>query len=699
MDPLQTSIEYLKGVGPNRADLLNKELKIFTFQDLLYFFPNRYIDRSRFYKISDLPKNNSEVQLKGQITNVEIISQKSGKRLVAIFSDGKNTIELLWFRGYRWIKESLKKNVPYIIFGRINWFKGKPNIPHPEMDLESEFIKRPSQKLKPIYPSTENLLSKGMSQRIILNLLINLFNEFKTDLGESLPDSLIKKYNFIGKHEAIRNIHFPENQKTLSMAQERLKFEELFYIQLQLILKNNRRKKKIKGLVFKKVGDSFNSFFKNNLSFELTNAQKTVIKEIRKDLGSGRQMNRLLQGDVGSGKTIVGLMSMLIAFDNGYQSCIMAPTEILAQQHFQSISKFLSNLDITVELLTGNTKKSHRDLINKNLKNGKLNLLIGTHSIIEEKVNFLNLGLAIIDEQHRFGVAQRARLWKKNITPPHVLVMTATPIPRTLAMTLYGDLDVSVINELPPGRKEVKTYHQFDSNRLKVYKFIREEIKSGAQVYIVYPLIQESEKMDYKDLMDGYESISRYFPPPEFQISVVHGKMKSSDKEYEMNRFIKRQTNIMVATTVIEVGVNVTNASVMIIESSERFGLSQLHQLRGRVGRGNKQSYCILMSDKKLSQDARKRLKTMTQTNNGFKIAETDLTIRGPGNIMGTEQSGVLKLKIADLITDNLKLKNARNEAIKILTKDSDLLLVENKIIKKTLFAMKAYKNMWNYIS
>ena len=699
MDPLQTSIEYLKGVGPNRADLLNIELKIFTFQDLLYFFPNRYIDRSRFYKISDLPKNNSEVQLKGQITNVEIISQKSGKRLVAFFSDGENTIELLWFRGYRWIKESLKKNVPYIIFGRINWFKGKPNIPHPEMDLESEFIKRPSQKLKPIYPSTENLLSKGMSQRVILNLLINLFNEFKTDLGESLPDYLIKKYNFIGKHEAIRNIHFPENQKTLSMAQERLKFEELFYIQLQLILKNNRRKKKIKGLVFKKVGDSFNSFFKNNLSFELTNAQKTVIKEIRKDLGSGRQMNRLLQGDVGSGKTIVGLMSMLIAFDNGYQSCIMAPTEILAQQHFQSISKFLSNLDVTVELLTGSTKKSHRDLINRNLKNGKLNILIGTHSIIEEKVNFLNLGLAIIDEQHRFGVAQRARLWKKNITPPHVLVMTATPIPRTLAMTLYGDLDVSVINELPPGRKEVKTYHQFDSNRLKVYKFIREEIKSGAQVYIVYPLIQESEKMDYKDLMDGYESISRYFPPPEFQISVVHGKMKSSDKEYEMNRFIKRQTNIMVATTVIEVGVNVTNASVMIIESSERFGLSQLHQLRGRVGRGNKQSYCILMSDKKLSQDARKRLKTMTQTNNGFKIAETDLTIRGPGNIMGTEQSGVLKLKIADLITDNLKLKNARNEAIKILTKDSDLLLVENKIIKKTLFTMKAYKNMWNYIS
>ena len=699
MDPLQTSIEYLKGVGPNRADLLKKELKIFTFQDLLYFFPNRYIDRSRFYKISDLPKNNSEVQLKGQITNLEIISQKSGKRLVAFFSDGENTIELLWFRGYRWIKESLKKNVPYIIFGRINWFKGKPNIPHPEMDLESEFIKRPSQKLKPIYPSTESLLSKGISQRVILNLLINLFNEFKTDLGESLPDYLIKKYNFIGKHEAIRNIHFPENQKTLSMAQERLKFEELFYIQLQLILKNNRRKKKIKGLVFKKVGDGFNSFFKNNLSFELTNAQKTVIKEIRKDLGSGRQMNRLLQGDVGSGKTIVGLMAILIAFDNGYQSCIMAPTEILAQQHFQSISKFLSNLDITVELLTGNTKKSHRDLINRNLKNGKLNILIGTHSIIEKKVNFLNLGLAIIDEQHRFGVAQRARLWKKNITPPHVLVMTATPIPRTLAMTLYGDLDVSVINELPPGRKEVKTYHQFDSNRLKVYKFIKEEIKSGAQVYIVYPLIQESEKMDYKDLMDGYESISRYFPAPEFQISVVHGKMKSSDKEYEMNRFIKRETNIMVATTVIEVGVNVTNASVMIIESSERFGLSQLHQLRGRVGRGNKQSYCVLMSDKKLSQDARKRLKTMTETNNGFKIAETDLAIRGPGNIMGTEQSGVLKLKIADLITDNLKLKNARNEAIEILKKDSDLLLVENKIIKKTLFSMKAYKNMWNYIS
>ncbi len=699
MDQLQTPIEYLKGVGPNRADLLKKELKIFTFQDLLYFFPNRYIDRSRFYKISELPKNNSEVQLKGQITNIETISQKSGRRLVANFSDGENTIELLWFRGYKWIKESLKKNVPYIIFGRINWFKGKPSIPHPEMDLESDFIKKPSQILKPIYPSTENILSKGISQKVIFNLLINLFKVLKSNIGESLPDYLLKKYNFLNKHEAIKNIHFPNNQNTLSIAQERLKFEELFYIQIQLILKNNRRKKKIKGLVFKKVGDGLNSFFKNNLSFELTNAQKKVIKEIRKDLGSGRQMSRLLQGDVGSGKTIVALMSMLIAFDNGYQSCIMAPTEILAQQHFQSISKFLSNLNISVELLTGNSKKSHRNLIDKKLKNGELNILIGTHSIIEEKIIFSNLGLAIIDEQHRFGVAQRAKLWKKNIIPPHVLVMTATPIPRTLAMTLYGDLDVSVINELPPGRKEVKTYHRYDSNRLKVYKFIKEEIKKGAQVYVVYPLIQESEKMDYKDLIDGYESISRYFPPPEFQISVVHGKMKSSDKEYEMKRFAEGKTNIMVATTVIEVGVNVTNASLMIIESSERFGLSQLHQLRGRVGRGNKQSYCILMSDNKLSSDARKRLEVMAQTNNGFKIAETDLNIRGPGNIMGTEQSGLIKLKIADVVNDNLKLKNARDEAIKILKKDSDLLLVENQIIKKTLFTMKTYKNMWNYIS
>ena len=699
MDPLQTSIEYLKGVGPNRADLLKKELKIFTFQDLLYFFPNRYIDRSRFYKISELPKNNSEVQLKGEITNIEIISQKSGKRLVAIFSDGENTMELLWFRGYKWINQSLKKNVPYILFGRVNWFKGKPSIPHPEMDLESDFIKKPSQILKPIYPSTEALLSRGISQKVIFNLLINLFQGLKTNLAESLPEYLIKKYNFISKHQAIRNIHFPTNQKSLSMAQERLKFEEFFFIQLQLIIKNNRRKKKIKGFKFKKVGDGFNSFFKNNLSFELTNAQKKVIKEIRKDLGSGGQMNRLLQGDVGSGKTIVALMSMLIAYDNGYQSCLMAPTEILAQQHFQSLKNFLINLNISVDILTGNSKKSHRNSINEDLKKGKLNILIGTHSIIEEKVTFLNLGLAIIDEQHRFGVAQRAKLWKKNLTPPHILVMTATPIPRTLSMTLYGDLDVSVIDELPPGRKEIKTYHQFDSNRLKVYKFIKEEIKSGAQIYIVYPLIQESEKMDYKDLMDGYESITRYFPQPEFQISVVHGKMKSPDKEYEMNRFLKGETNIMVATTVIEVGVNITNASVMIIESSERFGLSQLHQLRGRVGRGNKQSYCVLMSNNKLNEDAKKRLKTMTETNDGFKIAETDLSIRGPGNIMGTEQSGILKLKIADIVNDNLKLKIARNEAIEIVKKDPNLMLNENKIIRKTLFAMKAYKNMWNYIS
>ena len=699
MDPLQTPIEYLKGVGPNRADLLKKELKIYSFQDLLSFFPNRYIDRSRFYKISELPKNNSEVQLKGEITDIEIISQKSGKRLVAFFFDGENTVELLWFRGYKWIQQSLKKNIPYVIFGKTNWFKGKPSIPHPEMDLESDFNEKPSHKLKPIYPSTENLLSKGLSQRMIFNLLIDLFKTIKKKVPESLPDYLLKKYDFISKHESIINIHFPKNQDILSLAQKRLKFEEFFYIQLQLIIKNIRRKQKIKGFVFKTVGDGFNSFFTDNLNFKLTNAQKIVTKEIRKDLGSGRQMNRLLQGDVGSGKTIVALMSMLIAFDNGYQSCIMAPTEILAQQHFQSIKKLLSNLNVSIGLLTGNSKKSDRELIHRDLKNGKLNILIGTHSIIEEKVAFSNLGLAIIDEQHRFGVAQRAKLWKKNITPPHILVMTATPIPRTLAMTLYGDLDISVIDELPPGRKEIKTYHQFDSNRLKVFKFMKDQIEKGAQIYVVYPLIKESEKIDYKDLMDGYESLSRYFPKPDFQISVVHGKMKSSDKDYEMNRFINGDTNMMVATTVIEVGVNITNASVMVVESSERFGLSQLHQLRGRVGRGNKQSYCILMSGNKLSTESKKRLKIMTQTNNGFRIAETDLSIRGPGNIMGTEQSGILKLKIADIITDNVLLKSARNEAIKIIKRDPNLLLPENQIIKKTLFAMKTYKNIWNYIS
>ena len=699
MDALQTPIEYLKGVGPSRANLLKQELNLFTFQDLLHFFPHRYIDRSTFYKINDLPKNSSEVQIKGEIIKVEIIRQKRGKRLVATFTDGQNNMELLWFRGHQWIKESLKLNTAYVIFGRLNWYGNRPNMPHPEMETLENFEKGFSKALQAVYPSTEKLLSKGISQRVIIKMMGELLRSFKNPFAETLPGDLIAKYRLIDKNAALKNIHFPENQYTLTAAQNRLKYEELFFIQLQLLMKNLQRKQKIKGFVFEKVGEHFNTFFNNNLPFELTEAQKRVIREIRKDIGNGQQMNRLLQGDVGSGKTIVALMVMLIAADNGFQSCLMAPTEILAKQHFQSIKSLIGKLDISIGLLTGSSKKAERTKLAEQLESGSLNILIGTHAVIEDKVQFKNLGLAVVDEQHRFGVAQRAKLWRKNTTPPHVLVMTATPIPRTLAMSVYGDLDISVINELPPGRKKVKTIHRFDSNRLKVFKFIADEIQKGRQIYIVYPLIKESEKMDYKDLMDGYESISRAFPPPKYQISIVHGQMSAKDKDYEMDRFIKKQTQIMVATTVIEVGVNVTNASVMVIESAERFGLSQLHQLRGRVGRGNDQSFCILMSSHKLTNEAKTRLKTMTATTDGFHIAEVDLKLRGPGDLMGTQQSGVLQLKIADIIKDNQWLKTARSDAQELLGEDPRLEAIKNTSLRQTLAKMKAYQNIWNYIS
>ena len=699
MDALQTPIEYLKGVGPSRANLLKQELNLFTFQDLLHFFPHRYIDRSTFYKINDLPKNSSEVQIKGEIIKVEMIRQKRGKRLVATFTDGQNNMELLWFRGHKWIKESLKLNTAYVIFGRLNWYGNRPNMPHPEMETLENFEKGFSKALQAVYPSTEKLLSKGISQRVIIKMMGELLRSFKNPFAETLPGDLIAKYRLIDKNAALKNIHFPENQDTLTAAQNRLKYEELFFIQLQLLLKNLQRKQKIKGFVFEKVGEHFNTFFNNNLPFELTEAQKRVIREIRKDIGNGHQMNRLLQGDVGSGKTIVALMVMLIAADNGFQSCLMAPTEILAKQHFQSIKSLIGKLDISIGLLTGSSKKAERTQLAEQLESGSLNILIGTHAVIEDKVQFKNLGLAVVDEQHRFGVAQRAKLWRKNTTPPHVLVMTATPIPRTLAMSVYGDLDISVINELPPGRKKVKTIHRFDSNRLKVFKFIADEIQKGRQIYIVYPLIKESEKMDYKDLMDGYESIARAFPPPQYQISIVHGQMPAKDKYYEMQRFVKKQTQIMVATTVIEVGVNVPNASVMVIESAERFGLSQLHQLRGRVGRGNDQSYCILISSHKLSSEAKTRLETMTATTDGFQIAEVDLKLRGPGDLMGTQQSGVLQLKIADIIKDNQWLKTARNDAQVLLREDPQLEAQKNTPLRQTLAKMKAYQNIWNYIS
>ncbi len=696
---LQTPIDYLKGIGPNRAEILRKEIGVHTYGDLLNFFPNRYLDKTRFYKIAQLEKNTSEVQIVGKIVHLRTVEQKKGKRLVADFVDDTGKMELVWFRGQKWIRENLKLNTPYVIFGKTSWFNGLFSMPHPEMELVEDYKKNLRTAMQPVYPSTERLGKSGVTNRVISRCVQQLFLESGNKFVDPLPENLLQELHLLPKAEALFNAHFPRSQELLAKAQFRLKFEELFYIQLQLLIKNMIRKQKIKGFPFEEVGSHFTEFYEKHLPFELTNAQKRVIKEIRQDLGSGAQMNRLLQGDVGSGKTIVALMSVLLALDNGFQACLMAPTEILAIQHFNGISELVTDLGIKVRLLTGSTKASERREIHKSLESGELHLLIGTHALLEEKVKFHNLGLAIIDEQHRFGVAQRARLWKKNHLPPHVLVMTATPIPRTLAMSLYGDLDISVIDELPPGRKEIKTVHRYDSNRLKVFAFIRDEIRKGRQIYIVYPLIQESETMDYKDLMDGYESIAREFSMPEFQISILHGQMKPVDKDYEMDRFVKGETQIMVATTVIEVGVNVPNASVMIIESAERFGLSQLHQLRGRVGRGAEQSFCILMTGHKLSNDSKTRLETMVRTADGFEIAEVDLKLRGPGDLMGTQQSGVLNLKIADIVKDNDILKSARHYALQLLKEDPKLELEKNKVVKYTYSQLVKEKNIWNYIS
>lgn len=696
---LQTPIDYLKGVGPNRADLLKKELGIHTFQDLLNLFPNRYLDRTQYYKIAQLQQTNAEVQIIGKITHIKTVEQKRGKRLVATFIDETGSIELVWFRGQKWIRENLKLNVPYVIFGKTNYFNNSFSMPHPEMELLEAHEKSIRSAMQPVYPSTEKLGNSGITNRVINGLMQQLFLESKNAFAETLSKPILEQLKLASKKEALFNIHFPKSQAHLARAQYRLKFEELFYIQLQLIRKNLIHKSKIKGYTFDKIGHNFNTFFSEHLPFELTEAQKRVIKEIRNDLGSNAQMNRLLQGDVGSGKTIVALMSMLIAIDNGFQACLMAPTEILSVQHYNGLVELCKRLNTSIELLTGSTKTSKRREIHEKLENGELNILIGTHALLEDKVKFKNLGLAIVDEQHRFGVEQRSKLWHKNEYPPHVLVMTATPIPRTLAMSVYGDLDISVIDELPPGRKDIKTVHRFDANRLKVFRFIRDEIAKGRQVYIVYPLIQESETMDYKDLMDGYESIVREFPLPNYQVSIVHGQMKSADKEYEMNRFIKGETQIMVATTVIEVGVDVPNASVMIIESAERFGLSQLHQLRGRVGRGAEQSYCILMTSHKLSADAKMRLETMVRTSDGFEIAEVDLKLRGPGDMMGTQQSGVLNLRIADIIKDSEILKIARSYAMQTLKADPNLASEENIPIKNTYAQLVKYRNIWNYIS
>lgn len=695
-DILQSSVAYLKGVGPARAKILEKELAITKCQDLLHFFPNRYLDRTRYFKINELQQNSAEVQIVGVVTQLRSVPQKRGSRLVATFKDDTGQMELVWFQGAKWIKENMKLNTPYVIFGKTNYYQGF-SMPHPEMELLEQHKQSLSSVMQPVYPSTELLQKKGVSNKTISKMVQNLFLTSGISFAETLTEEIIHHFKFIDKAEALLNIHFPKTQELLTKASYRLKFEELFYIQLQLIRKNLINKQKIKGYPFEKVGAFFTDFYNNYLPFELTNAQKRVIKEIRSDVGSNAQMNRLLQGDVGSGKTIVALMSMLLAIDNNFQATLMAPTAILAKQHYDGITELVKDLPIKVELLMGSTKTKARRQIHADLESGKIHILIGTHALLEDKVKYHNLGLAIIDEQHRFGVAQRAKLWRKNELPPHVLVMTATPIPRTLAMSLYGDLDVSVIDELPPGRKAIKTIHRYEGQRLKVFHFIKQEIAKGRQVYIVYPLIQESEAMDYKDLMDGYESIVRDFPNT--PISIVHGQMKPADKDYEMERFVNGETKIMVATTVIEVGVNVPNASLMIIESAERFGLSQLHQLRGRVGRGAEQSYCVLMSGVKLSNDSKTRLETMVRTNDGFEIAEADLKLRGPGDIMGTQQSGILNLKIADLVKDNQLLKVARDFAMKILKEDPNLELPKNAPLNIAYRQLVQHKNIWNYIS
>ena len=682
-----------------RASLVYMELGIKTCEDLLYFFPFRYIDKTQFYQIKELQPNSSEVQIVGKITHVKSVAQKRGSRLVATFQDATGSMELVWFKGQKWIKEALKINEPYVAYGKLNHFNGSFSIPHPELELVSEYKKKLQTKMQPVYPSTEKLTNSGVSNKLMRGYLQNLLLQTYDSIQESLSQEIIDDFGLMSKRDALLNVHFPKSQEHLAKAQFRLKFEELFFIQLQLIRKKLINKTKIKGFVFEQVAEQFNTFYHQNLPFELTNAQKRVLKEIRKDVASGAQMNRLLQGDVGSGKTIVALLTMLMAIDNGYQATIMAPTEILANQHYTAVSELLKNMNVTVSLLTGSTKTKKRRIIHESLEDGSLHILVGTHALLEDKVQFKNLGIAIIDEQHRFGVKQRSKLWLKNDIPPHILVMTATPIPRTLAMSVYGDLDISVIDELPPGRKEVKTVHRYDSNRLSVFKFLKDEIAKGRQVYIVYPLIQESEAMDYKDLMDGYESISREFPSPNYQISIVHGKMKAADKDYEMQRFVNRETQIMVATTVIEVGVNVPNASVMVIESAERFGLSQLHQLRGRVGRGADQSYCILLSSYKLSEEAKTRLQTMVETSDGFKIAEVDLKLRGPGNLMGTQQSGVLNLKIADVVKDSKILISARNTAISVLEDDPNLAKPENTSIKSAFSRLSKTSKIWSNIS
>lgn len=695
---LKTPIDYLKGVGPERVSLLQSELEIYRYEDLLTHFPFRYVDRSKYYKINEITLASAEIQIIGKITGLSEIGQSRGKRLVARFADETGQMELVWFKYTKWMKENFEKmiNIPIVAYGKPNEFNRTFSIVHPEIEtLENQ--KSAPQGLYPVYSSTEKLTKKGVSNRVWQKMQLQLLSEIK-EMNENLSEEIIRKFNFSDRLTTFRQIHFPKSTEELKKAEDRLKFEEFFFLQLGLLIKKINHQRKYKSNEFSVVGKYFNQFYENHLPFELTDAQKRVVKEIRTDMGRPVQMNRLLQGDVGSGKTMVALLSALIAADNGFQTAFMAPTEILAQQHYESIKNYLSEMDIKIGLLTGSTKTKDRMILDEKLTSGEIHILVGTHALIEDHVRFKNLGFAIIDEQHKFGVAQRAKFIRKGKFPPHTLVMTATPIPRTLAMSLYGDLDISVIDELPAGRKPIKTVHRKDKDRLGLFGFIKTEIKKGRQIYIVYPLIEESEKMDYKDLMDGYDSITRAFPLPDYAVSIVHGRMKAEDKDFEMQRFAKGETQILVATTVIEVGVNVPNASVMVIESAEKFGLSQLHQLRGRVGRGAEQSFCVLMTKDNLTEDAFTRISTMCRTNDGFEIAEVDMQLRGPGDIMGTQQSGILNFKIANLVKDQKMMTTARYIAEELLKDDPELSKPENQKIKQHFIEYHKEKVEWSRI-
>lgn len=693
---LQTPIEFLKGVGPQRADLLKKEAGIFTYNDLLHYFPFRYVDRTKFHAVRELAYLEGHAQLKGKIVSLREVGNGRGKRLVAKFQDATGAIDLVWFQGAKWVKNSIEIGKEIQVYGKAKLFGSSFNISHPEL---SEVIEDVKPGWQPVYRSGEKLANKGLTAKGIEKLTSTLISQLEGKIPENLPISIINQYKLVNRQDAFIQIHSPQSLEWSKKAQFRLKFEELLFLQMELLLRKQISQAKSKGFQFAEVGEAFTKFYENHIPFELTGAQKRVLKEIRKDVRSGLHMNRLLQGDVGSGKTLVALLTMLFGVGNGFQSAIMAPTEILANQHFETISELVEPLGLRVELLTGSVKKKARTVIHEGLEAGEVHILIGTHALLEPKVKFKNLGIVVIDEQHRFGVAQRAKLWKKNSRPPHVLVMTATPIPRTLAMTFYGDLDVSVIDELPPGRKPILTQHKYEKSRLAVFGFIKKEIALGRQVYIVYPLISESETMDYQNLMDGFEAITRTFPLPDYKVSIVHGQMKPDDKEFEMQRFAKGETQIMVATTVIEVGVNVPNASVMIIESAERFGLSQLHQLRGRVGRGAEKSYCILMTGSKISKEGKTRLETMVETQDGFKISEVDLEIRGPGDIMGTQQSGMLDLKIADLLHDGAIVGAARETARSILKKDPNLMNPEHQLLREKMVKLLQSKPDWGKIA